>query len=208
MTTTHKIIMACHWSIFTGWIIGLFWLIWWLVTGSVPVCHEMWITPTWVFNLPPEPRWIDWLLGPIYSAIFVWLFTCETARKRRMLPALLVVSIVTLFFGLAASLAANELALALPSPLIFGLVVGLAAATGDGLDASLLTALGAGLAAGLGAGLSAGLLVGLSVGLSAGLLAMLVAALTFGLARLFSPKPWKAFCHWLMDKDQEVITSG
>ncbi len=68
--------MMISWSILTAGIIALFWMVWYLCAGSVPVVHSLKMTSDWNIVLPfGLSRWWDILLGPIYSITLILLVT-------------------------------------------------------------------------------------------------------------------------------------
>ena len=103
---------------------GLFWGIWYLITGSVPVTTEIRLTPEEVWHLPfAVSRLLDILFAPVFVSIIVMIFTSASDDVD------LVTGLVT---GLAYGLVAG---------LVFGLVFGL----GFGLVAGLAYGLAYGL---------------------------------------------------------------
>jgi len=147
-----------RWSVISAAIIGLFWLVWYFIAGQVPAVSEIQMTPKLTILLPFDlSRWLDILIGPIWSILLVRLFTDEKLKNPDVIPGLILGLTVGLFLGLAPGLGFG---------LVFGLAVGLAF----------------GLVAGLSFGLAVGLAFGLGYGLTLGLIAGLVAGLSFGLA--------------------------
>ena len=206
MNTTRRFIMSVNWSATTGGVIFLFWMIRWLVTGNMPVCQEVWVIPHhWVFPLPPEPRWLDWLSGPIYSAALVWLLTSESMQEKRVdAPS---IECLILYAGLATGLAIGLICIPLGG-LITGLIIGLAfcaiLAFGMRLVIGLICALGIGLGTGMIYGLIAGLGAGLVAGVTTGLVgAGLGSGIGVLLHLLFSGETWKAAWRWLMAQEEE-----
>ena len=62
--------LMIRWSIVTGGLIALFWAIWYLATGEVPIVTSIKMTPNWNYVLPfGISRWWDILIGPIWSLI-------------------------------------------------------------------------------------------------------------------------------------------
>ena len=114
--------LMLRWSILTAAAIALFWTIYYLVVGSVPVVSSIRLTPDSIFTLPfGISRWWDILLGPIFSCIFVLLFTNKKIMKDEDLVFGLGVGLVS---GLGAGLGVG-LGVGLVVGLVFGLVVGL-----------------------------------------------------------------------------------
>ena len=65
-----------RWSLVTGGLIALFWAIYSLSTGSVPIVTSVKMTSTWTMSLPfGISRWWDILIGPIWSIIIISFLT-------------------------------------------------------------------------------------------------------------------------------------
>ena len=95
-----------RWSLITAGLIALFWTMWYLITGQVPVMTSIKMTPELTWQLPfGISRWWDILIGPIWSFILISFFTNERITKNEGL-------VFGLVFGLVAGL-------------VFGLVFGL-----------------------------------------------------------------------------------
>jgi len=102
-----------RWSLVTGGLIALFWAIYSLSTGSVPIVTSVKMTSTWTMSLPfGISRWWDILIGPIWSIIIISFLT-KLKDKDDILGA-------SLAFGLGASLAFG-LTFGLGAGLLFGL---------------------------------------------------------------------------------------
>ncbi|MFH1412926.1 MAG: hypothetical protein ABIG10_02760 [bacterium] len=185
--------LMLRWSIITAGFTAIFWTIWFLSTGSVPVVTEIiLIKGRLVYELPFHiSRWWDILLGPIYSCAIVYLFTHKKIKDDDVL-------IVRLVFGLGLGLVAG---------LVIGLVAELDIGLAFGLVVGLIFGLTAGLGFGLGLGLVAGLVVGLVAGLALGLVTGLGAGLGFGLVTglgaLLKLIFRKRLTNWLLAKDKE-----
>ena len=150
--------MALQWSIVTAGLIALFWAIWGLINGSVPVVTSIRMTGNWTLALPfGISRWWDILIGPIWSTAVVFLVTNKRVKEDRDLTYGLILGLA---FGLALGLA-------------FGLVVGLGFGLVGGLVFGLALGLGFGLVGGLVFGLGFGLVFGLVYGLALGLAVLL-----------------------------------
>ncbi len=160
--------MALRWSIVTAGLIALFWAIWWLINGSVPVVTSIRMTENWTLVLPfGISRWRDILIGPIWSTAIVFLMTNKRVKEDRYLILGLILGLV---FGLAGGLAyglgyglAGGLAFGLAGELAYGLVFGLGFGLGYGLGFGLTYGLAGGLIFGLAYGLAGGIIVGLVV---------------------------------------------
>jgi hypothetical protein len=165
--------MALRWSIVTAGLIALFWAIWWLINGSVPVITSIRMTENWTLVLPfGISRWWDILIGPIWSTAIVFLMTNKRVKEDQYL-ILGLISGIGLILGLILGLAYG-----LGFGLAYGLGFGLAGGLVFGLAGGLALGLVYGLAYGLGFGLAYGLVFGLGFGLAYGLVFGLVALLT------------------------------
>ncbi|MDD5294849.1 MAG: hypothetical protein PHP21_02920 [Patescibacteria group bacterium] len=59
----------------------LFWTAYYLINGSVPVVNSAKITKNWILVLPLEiSRWWDIFLGPVWSALFLYIVTDKYMR--------------------------------------------------------------------------------------------------------------------------------
>ena len=185
----HRSQMMLRWSLLTGGLIALFWVIYYFINGSVPVVSTLKWSDTQTITLPfLVSRWFDILIGPLYSIIFVYLFISNKIKENEELGFALVVA---LFVGLVVALFVG-LVVAPGFGLVFALVFALAVALGF--------ALGFALVFGLGFGLVFALVFALGFGLGAGL----AAALGFGLKilkimfRIFTIRFWIRIWNWLM----------
>ena len=159
-----------RWSLITAGLIALFWAIWYLAAGSVPVVTSIKMTGNWTLELPfGVSRWWGILIGPIWSIALISLSTSEIIKKDEDLVIGLIVGLaVGLLFGLVVGLDA-DLVVGLGFGLVLGLAVGLVVGLFSGLDNSLGLGLGFSLFFGLAVGLLFGLVVGLGCGLGVGL---------------------------------------
>jgi len=115
--------MIVRWSIVTTGLIALFWAIWYLVAGKVPIVTSIKVSLDWTCILPfGLSRWWDILIGPIWSIIGILLLNSQTLKEDEDL-------FVGLLFGLGFGLVFG---------LGFGLVVGLAV----GLIVSMIVSMG------------------------------------------------------------------
>ena len=122
MKKTKQLIL--RWSLVTGGLIALFWAIWYLITGEVPVVTSIKISSNWTYVLPfGVSRWWDILIGPIWSTIIILLLTSKKLKgDKDRIFGLVVGLIVSLGVSLVASLGAG-----LGVSLVVGLGVGLGA---------------------------------------------------------------------------------
>lgn len=187
-----------RWSLVSAAGIGLFWLIYWLIVGKVPVVSQI----RW-WQLPFDiSRWWDMLIGPIGAIIFNFVY--YKAKDKKDEP---VFGLVTgLVFGLVFILAFNlGLGLIFDQSFFLGLSLGL------GLIIGLKLALGfksiASPSFGLGFILGLSLVFGLIFGLAFALAFSLILGLCsgLGLGLIFGPvtgirwltQKWPVISVWL-----------
>jgi len=186
-------------------LVAVFWGIWYLASGEIPVVSQIkWIEDTTI-QLPfPISRLWDVLPAFIGTFLLVSLFTQKKIEgNRELVAALVVVLVVVLVVGLVFVLKGGLgiiLGLSVLVILVFGLVVGLVYGRFAGLVASLVAGLGFGLGAGLVVGLGVGLVVGLVVDLATILVISPVTGLITVLRFFFSTKTWHLFCDWVAGK--------
>lgn len=110
-----------RWSLLTAGLIACFWAIWYFIAGQVPVVNEIKMSKNLILELPfGISRWWDILIGPIWSTIFILIFTNEKIRENVRINARLTAGLVGLVAGLGAGL-------------LFGLLFGLVAVLSLGL---------------------------------------------------------------------------
>lgn len=168
MEKERKIRLMWKWSVRVDGVIGLFWLVWYSITGSVPSIIGIKMTNNWIIQLPFKiSRWWDILIGPIWSIILILTFTSKKIRKKHdFMPGLqgelLLGMIVGLLFGLGAGIESG-LILGLLIGLMLGLILRLIIRDGYELLPGLVVGLGFALGFGIGYGLTVGLIVGLVI---------------------------------------------
>jgi hypothetical protein len=169
MNPARRNTLMLRWSVVTAGAIALFWGVWYLVNGSVPVVTSIPLTPKINWNLPfGISRWWDVLLGPLYSVILIDLFSDIMGRfsnkiERENLTLGVVLGLIAgVAFGLVLGLGCA------------GLVIGLGFELSLSLAATLYTVdLAHGLLVGLIVGVAFGLVLGLGcAGLVVGLIAL------------------------------------
>src|SRR4030042_1659006 len=85
-----------RWSLITAGLIALFWTMWYLITGQVPVMTSIKMTPELTWQLPfGISRWWDILIGPIWSFI---LYVCCSSFFLVCFCCLFVFGCVCVFF--------------------------------------------------------------------------------------------------------------
>ena len=196
--------LITRWSLLTGVLTAIFWLLYFLIEGDVPVVSGWQIDTGIAWEYPFEifRQW-DVLWGPICTMLIVWLFAKATNVIRR---EKVVAAVLGLLMGTAAGV---SMALATPEQgfmnicviymcLSASLLLGLFTATDDGLAAGYPL----GIAVGLFEGLMIGLVMGLPVGLAFILANSLLVSIIFGLAAIFRPLTrisfWKRMADWMM----------
>ncbi len=184
-------------------LFAVFWGIWYLACGEIPVVTQTKGYEDVIIQLP-FPVSNLWSIPSVFilTLALVFLFTHKSIQDNKDLIPGLILSLILgllvnlIFFGLSTGLFL-ALALGLITALAFGLVFGLV----FGLDIGLIFGLGVALALGLGAGLGTSLSVGLIAALALALLTFtLIAGLGVGLIFLFSSNGWKKTKNWLTGK--------
>jgi len=187
-------------------LMAIFWGVWYLATGDIPVISQIkWTTET-AIQLPfGISRLWDIPFAFVWTFILIFLFTHKKIKDDEKL----------IFIGLISGLVSGLL-----FGLVFGLVTGLVLGIGVGLGIGLGTALDDnlgfdlgfdlsfdlvfglvfGLAFGLAASLIAGLAIGLVLGLSVSLAFGLMSSLPTGLKFVFSTKTFQSFSRWFTGK--------
>jgi hypothetical protein len=177
MKTERKYALMWRWSLITAGAIALFWTVWYLCAGSVPVIASVKMSSNWTLELPFKiSRWWDVLMGPIWSVLLISLFTSGRIKECEESKFDLVV-------GLASGLA-------------FGLPFGLAGSLAFGLAVGLVFSLPFGLVIGLAGSLAFGLAVGLVFSL--------VTSLAVLIKWVFSRSFWTSAGNWLLARDKET----
>lgn len=114
-------------SVASGVLIELFWLVWSLIFGEIPAINHICITETWTYVLPSAIS-LEWtiLIGPILSAIFIFLVTNKKLEEKQTLSFVLGIScttilaiVLTLKWSLAIGFAMNFVLLVLFFLLLF-----------------------------------------------------------------------------------------
>jgi len=193
-----------RWSLISGGAIALFWLIFYLRNGYVPVASEI---PGWpIAYVPGIPRWWDVSIGPLWAIPLAYLSTPSTKKPSGDGEAYTIfqIAILAAMFGLTYSLLAGYLnnltyglatsimnvsVLCLAVASIIGIIVGAVFDLMAGFVASvatvLLTVLAVSCAYGIAASVLAvfitGLVVGIVFGFDYGLKYGLTASLAYGL---------------------------
>lgn len=163
-----------RWSLVTGGLIALFWAVYYLIAGDVPVVISIKMTKEWIITLPfGISRWCDILIGPIYSIFLILLFTNKKLKEGHDLRFHIVSGMIMGLFmgafgGLVSDLASN-LFLVLFFILFFSSILGFVLGVNSGLVSGLIS------------GFSSFLVSVLVLGLISGIVSVLVSILIFGL---------------------------
>jgi len=171
MQTTRKLELIALLSMVTAILIALYWGIWYLLTGEVPVASPV---SDWAPQLNSRiSRWWDVLIGPIGSVAFVLMCTSKKTQKDNLSARLLS--------GLAQGLICGVL-----GETIFDGLLG----TGFSLDFAMTFGLAAGFLVGAATGITldtmanqrfVGLMFCFAFSLTIGLYFGVIAGLTFGI---------------------------
>ncbi|MBD3282170.1 MAG: hypothetical protein GF387_01010 [Candidatus Portnoybacteria bacterium] len=178
-------------------LVAIFWGIWYLSTGEVPVTSQIRWTEETTIQLPFSiSRIWDIPFAFIWTFVLILLFTHKKIKDdENLVPSLVTGLGVGLVFGLGVGLGVG-LVFGLGVGLVFGLIFGLVASLGVGLVSGLVP----GLVTGLAFGLVTSLVPGLVAGLVFGLVASLGVGLSVGLKFIFSEEIWKKTGQWIIGK--------
>lgn len=193
--------------------VGLFWLVWNAITGSVPTIRAI-SDPKFMFFLPfPYSRWWDILatfiaIPTLWSLIFGFIKLAPHLGIREQYPKpntflKIWLGVSSFFAVLTNSLAVEWLGYAFAFSAGFGIIAGLAFGWGSGVAFSLGFWLGECLYFGLKFGLGIGLLAFLIGILALSFLGNLIASLVIGLHPGLISKPLPRLRDWLAAKDIE-----
>jgi len=171
--------LMLSWSILTAVLIALFWTIYYLTVGSVPVVSSIKMTPDSTLTLPfAISRWWDILLGPLLSCFFALFFTSKKITEDGDLFVGMGVGLgVGLGFGPivgpVVGLFVSIVVFLFVSCLLGDSPFGLGVSLGIGLDFGPVLSLVLGLFVSIVVGFAVSLVVGLGLGLSFGLVTLL-----------------------------------
>jgi len=120
MTNTRRISLILRWSVLTTIIVGLFWIVMWIVTGEMPTVDKIQLTTESVVMLPfAIPRLCDALFVGIVVAAHIAMFTSKIVNKQNDSGV-----VVGLKAGLSTGLGVGLIA-GMTLGLFFGLVAGI-----------------------------------------------------------------------------------
>jgi len=81
--TKKKLQLVFRWALVSALAIAAFWVIWFLVAGSVPEATSLILTHGWNYTLPfGVSRWWDIITGALWSAVLVSIVTTEKDRNK------------------------------------------------------------------------------------------------------------------------------
>src|SRR3989338_8135811 len=120
--------LVVRWSFLSAVLIALFWTVWYVVNGDVPVVTHIKITDEYNYLLPFRiSRWWDILIGPIFSILVILLVTSKQIHDEEIAFGLIFRLASGLVHGLIFRLASGLILLA------FGIVFVLAFGLASGL---------------------------------------------------------------------------
>lgn len=173
--------IAWRCSLLTGSIVALFWGIWQLIIGPVPVVSEIKMTGDYAIALPFDiSRWWDVLMTILLTSLTVFTVTSKTVWNAPHIEGMWI-GLIFVMFGV--------LCFALPIGLYFGLVYGLAIGLVVGLTIGLISWPVSWTFIGLFFGLIYGLPVGLGYVLAHGL----IFGMGYGITQA-----WRPVGKWLL----------
>jgi len=178
MESTRKKKLIVCWSLVTAIPIVLFWAIWHLLVGSVPVVTTIEMSEEWIITLPfGVSRWWDVLIGPIGLIIIISFLTDSRVKKvigcyaGFVVPGLITGLLISLFINLGPNLELDNIFISSLSGLSLRIAIGLiiylwavvcmiaASSLYHGIVFGLLTC----ISASIGVSLYFGVVMGLSI---------------------------------------------
>lgn len=199
--------LLVRWSIVTSSLIALFWAIWFLVAGEVPIITGIKMTENWTYILPfGISRWWDVLVGPIFSTIVIFLVTRKSDEEDKDLSdgpvfglvaglsAILIVVVgIAIVSGSSPELVTGLSAM-LSGVMVFGMILGVLFGIREGLAFGLRVVLRFALGTVLGFALGAAIVFGPAVGLAGLIILIIIALLKLFYLAIFNSRFW----NWLM----------
>lgn len=117
-----------RWSLVTAALITAFWHIW-AIFAPVPAVYSITINMDYSCQLPfPISRWWDVLFGPIYSALFIWIWyrLMQLKKNRNELASAVILQLMmAVGVGLGFGLIPGTIAFKIAPGLTFGLAFSL-----------------------------------------------------------------------------------
>ena len=199
MSSSRRFSLVWRWSVSAMALTALFWGVWHLVMGSVPVITSLQLGPDTAFELPlAMSRWWDVLFAGVWTVPVVLFVTSDLSRSDGelifgmgfgLIFCVSFVAAISFTYGMFNDL--DRLYAGLTTALIIGLIAGLRISPTAGL--------GVGLTIGLGVGLIFSLTHSLIIGLGVGLTAALVYYVPVGfVCSLFRGKAWHGIRKWYL----------
>ncbi len=200
--------LIVRWSLVTAGLTALFWAVWYLIAGEVPVVTGIKMTENWTYVLPfGISRWWDVLVGPVGSTSIILLLTRKPDEEDKDLGDGLVFGLVTglsailivvvgvaIVSGSSPELVTGLIAI-LSGTIFFGMALGVLFGIREGLAFGLRVVLRIALGAALGFALGAVIVFGVAVGLAFGLIILIIIApLKLFYLAIFNSRFW----NWLM----------
>lgn len=195
-----------RWGLLAVVVTALFWTIYWLVTGSVPVTTQI------LWAGAPEPdaadviqlpvavsRWWDVMFAPVWAVCLVGLIQWSKVERSRI-EGLRTELLIGLGAGLLVGAGFGSfhgLFIGLTFGLSIGLLAGLLIRSLSGSNQGISVGAGIILGTGLGIGLVHGLISGLLAELVLGLACGLIVGLGYAVKWFFRRPAWQKCSHWL-----------
>ena len=128
-----------RWSALSAALIALYWAVWYVITGEVPVVTTIELTKNWFITLPfAISHWYDILLGPIYTVMFFTAYKNRNAEDKKELLVQLSVGLVVGFiissFLFSVSAHGPQMNLETGFYMFFGALSGMAFGTSLGVS--------------------------------------------------------------------------
>ncbi len=199
MDLKRKKTMMWRWSIVSAGAIGLFWSIWYLLAGEVPVVSQIKMWPGWTISLPITlSRWWDILAGPIWTTSIILAIPRNPRDRGTNLELALIGGLTGGFVGALVNIFLG-LFFGLCSGLLFSGFLGWVALLWEWeWDTNgLAVAPSFGISFGAWFGISSGLVVTLGIVLALALLIGLSASFQY----LTQKGAWVIIGNWLLAKE-------
>ena len=183
--------LIVRWSLVSAGLIAGFWLLWYVIVGTVPNVSSISIGEDYIFELSFKiSRWWDIAIGPLWSTVFVLFVSNKRIQQDEDLRFAFIVGLMA---GAIAGMVFPlnfDAQLAAVLTVLFVCILGLVFGIAGGILFALVFAATFVLAVGM--------LLGLVFGILNGLLFLFLVVLVFGIKRLYAARFWSAVWKWLL----------
>ena len=193
MSKQRRVALMVRWSLGLAIGIAMFWLVLVMVTGYMPICESIRVTPFWLVEVPAIPRIWDFILGPIYTVLCIGvLYNAGTKGREDLIGATSCIILGTALLGLIGGLAYIKPAASIA--FVFAVLGGFAGLRSN-LRQTMTVGASAGVGFGLGVGLTGGLIPGVCVGVVGMIVGVIIAAIMFVFLQLCKRTTWTVRNH-------------